>query len=59
LLKQSKIVSPKVGKGKDKLAYIRNVLTDAYPQITDIWATIEKIISATVALYNSTGVFKK
>lgn len=50
---------PEGGKGKDKLAFIRNVLTDAYPQISDMWSIIEKIIASTVALYNATGVFKK
>jgi hypothetical protein len=50
---------PEGGKGKDKLAFIHTVLTDACPQIADIWLTVEKIITSTVALYNATGVFKK
>lgn len=50
---------PESGKGKDKLAFIRSVLTEAYPQISELWGIIEKIIASTVALYNATGVFKK
>jgi hypothetical protein len=50
---------PEGGKGKDKLAYIRDVLTDLIPQVSDMWNIVEKIISSTVTLYNTTGVFKK
>lgn len=50
---------PEGGKGKDKLTFVRNVLTDAYPQIVDMWSIVEKIIAATVTLYNTTGIFKK
>jgi len=50
---------PEGGKGKDKLEFIQNVLTETYPQISNIWTTIEKVINSSVALFNATGVFKK
>lgn len=50
---------PEGGKGKDKLEFIQNVLTETYPQIANIWTTIEKVINSAVALFNATGVFKK
>ncbi len=45
--------------GKAKLEYVKNVLTAAYPQVVEIWNLVEKIITASVNLYNATGIFKK
>jgi hypothetical protein len=50
---------PQSGKGNEKREYIKNVLTTVYPQVIEIWALVEKIINASVTLYNATGVFKK
>lgn len=49
---------PEGGKGKEKLEFVKEVLTSSYPQVTDIWNIVEKIISSAVTLYNATGVFK-
>jgi hypothetical protein len=50
---------PEGGKGKNKIEYIHQVLTASYPPIIEIWETLERIITATVSLFNATGVFKK
>ena len=50
---------PEGGKGKEKLEFVKNALTAAYPQITEMWGTVEKIIGAAVTLFNTTGKFKK
>lgn len=50
---------PESGKGKEKLEFVKNILTTTYPQVVDIWGMVEKIINAAVNLYNTTGVFKK
>lgn len=50
---------PETGKGKEKLEFLKNVLTTAYPQVVEIWGMVEKIVTAAVTLYNATGTFKK
>lgn len=50
---------PEQGQGKAKLAFIRDVLEDSFPDVKNIWDLVEKIISSAVTLYNTTGVFKK
>lgn len=50
---------PETGKGKEKLEFVKNVLSTAYPQVVEIWGIVEKIITASVNLYNATGVFNK
>lgn len=59
LIKSIETQIPVSGKGKEKLEFVKNALTIAYPQIVEIWGTIEKIIAAAVTLYNATGIFKK
>jgi len=50
---------PETGKGKEKLQFVKNVLTTAYPQVVEIWGMVEKIITAAVTLYNATRSFQK
>lgn len=50
---------PETGKGKEKLEFVKNVITTVYPQVVEMWGMVEKIISAAVTLYNATGTFKK
>lgn len=50
---------PQTGKGKEKLEFVKNVITTAYPQVVEMWGMVEKMISAAVTLYNATGTFKK
>jgi phage-related minor tail protein len=50
---------PASGMGKEKLEFVKNVLSTAYPQVVEIWGMVEKIIAASVTLFNATGAFKK
>jgi len=50
---------PESGKGKEKLEFVKNVLTTAYPQVVEIWGMVEKIVAAAVTLYNATRSFQK
>lgn len=53
---------PEGGQGKEKLEFIKsilNALSEAYPSILNVSSIIEKIVSYSVSLYNTTGVFKK
>jgi hypothetical protein len=59
MIKAVEAAIPEEGKGKDKLAFIRESLTTVYPDIVNVWGMVEKIITSAVALYNNTGVFKK
>ena len=48
---------PETGKGKEKLEFVKNVLTTVYPQVVEIWGMVEKIVSASVNLYYATRCF--
>jgi len=50
---------PSEGKGKEKLALIRETMTTAYSGVAEIWPVVEKIISTIVATCNTVGAFKK
>lgn len=50
---------PETGKGKEKLEFVKNVLTTVYPQVVEIWGMVEKIVTASVNLYNATRSFQK
>lgn len=50
---------PTEGKGKEKLQFIKEVLSSTYPQVIEVWSVVEKVIASAVSLYNATGVFKK
>lgn len=57
LIKVIEAAIPQNGAGKAKIEFLRTVLTEAIPNIQEIWGTVEKIVSAAVKLYNTTGVF--
>lgn len=59
LVKAIEAQIPEGGQGKAKLDFIQTVLTQAYPQIVDIWGMVEKIVSSAVTLYNATRSFQK
>lgn len=59
IIKSIETQIPQSGKGKEKLEFVKNVLTTVYPQVVDIWGMVEKIIAASVTLFNATGIFKK
>ena len=58
LVKSIENAIPASGKGKEKLEFAKSILDSAIPNIETIWSSIEKIISATVAVMNKTGLFK-
>jgi predicted ATPase len=47
------------GSGKEKLEAVENMLSAAYEGITDLWPSIESIISVIVSVFNSNGTFDK
>lgn len=55
---------PEAGKGKDKLAMVRELLQVAYEATGDIgesfeslWPILQSVVDRIVALFNRTGVF--
>lgn len=50
---------PEGGVGREKLAFVRELLEFAIPDASANWDLIEKMISCVVALFNRTGVFKQ
>lgn len=58
LIKAIENAIPASGKGKEKLEFSKSVLDSAIPDIESIWAALEKIITATVAVMNKTGLFR-
>ncbi len=45
------------GLGAEKLAAVRKIIEATFEGASEIWPTIEKVISVLVGLFNSTGVF--
>lgn len=55
---------PGAGAGEQKLAAVREILESVTEfaggeAISQIWPTLQKVISSLVALFNKTGVFGK
>lgn len=50
---------PLAGKGGEKMAALREVLTVADGAVDALWPTIEKVVGVLVGLFNKTGVFGK
>lgn len=59
LIKTVEKLIPESGKGKEKLAYVRNIIETASPDLMNAWESIEKIIGISVSMFNTLGVFKK
>uniref|UniRef100_A0A6C0JVN6 Uncharacterized protein n=1 Tax=viral metagenome TaxID=1070528 RepID=A0A6C0JVN6_9ZZZZ len=56
---------PVEGKGKDKLELVKNVLQTTFETsnqslelFQDVWPTLQSVISAVVATFNTLGIFK-
>ena len=58
LIKSIEEALPEAGFGKDKLAAVRKIIEATFEGASEIWPTLEKVISVLVALFNKTGVFK-
>lgn len=50
---------PEPGMGKEKLQLVEQTMTIAYDGVSEIWPTVQAIITKIVDVFNSTGVFKK
>jgi len=48
---------PQSGAGADKLALIKTIMTETYAATTELWPTLEAIISAVVSFANKIGAF--
>jgi len=49
---------PGTGKGEQKLAAIRDIISATSNGATEMWPIIEKTISVLVGLFNKTGQFR-
>lgn len=59
LIKALEVAIPEGGKGKEKLAFIKDTLLEIEPDMVKIWGHLEFIITRAVALFNATGLFRK
>ena len=59
LIKIVEKMIPESGSGKEKLAYVRNIIELTEPALIDSWDVVEKIINTSVSLFNALGIFKK
>ena len=50
---------PESGKGKDKLAMVRQMLEVSYAGIAELWPALEKVIGVMVSTFNQLKVFSK
>jgi len=50
---------PGSGQGEQKLAAIREIIEATHEQAAILWPTLERVVSALVAVFNRTGVFAK
>jgi len=65
-IKMAEQVCSGAGLGKEKLELVRSIVEAAYGNSTDIaksfdaiWPSLQKAISAVVAIFNKTGEFSK
>lgn len=59
IIKTVEAAFPLPGAGKEKLALVRGILGATYEGLTEIWPTIETIISRVVEFANAIGAFRK
>lgn len=52
-------VMPESGMGKEKLEFVREMLTKAHDGVTEAWPSIESVVGVIVKYLNQWGVFKK
>ncbi len=50
---------PESGRGKEKLALVRDILSEVYEGLGDIWPKLEKVVELFVRFANSVGLFHK
>lgn len=59
MVKAVEAALPESGKGPEKLAAVKLMLSEAIEDIEAKWPQIEKIVNILVWIYNQRGVFKK
>lgn len=50
---------PQSGIGEQKLQLVKDILSEAYTNITEMWGSIEAIVSIIVSFANKIGAFTK
>ena len=50
---------PQSGIGSEKLQLLKDILSQAYSSITEMWGSIEAIVSVIVSFANKIGAFNK
>lgn len=58
-VKEIENMFPETGTGKQKLEFVKNVLTTTDDSLKENWPLIEKLIGYVVGFFNSTGKFSK
>lgn len=59
LIKDIETVIPQGGQGAAKLAAVRGIMESSYDGFSEVWPSLEKVISTLINLFNTTGLFKK
>lgn len=50
---------PAADAGKAKLTLVKDIMTTAHAEITEMWPTIELMVASIVKFANTVGLFKK
>ena len=58
IIKKLEEVMPESGQGAKKLEMLREILAEVYPNIMEMWDSIEKIVGVIVGLFNRNKVFE-
>ncbi len=59
IIKKVEDVLPDGGKGKEKLALVKDIISEAYDGVSEIWPALESIVAKFVEFANTVGLFKK
>ncbi len=59
VVKKAEEVLPLPGMGKEKLALVKDIMSEAYDGLNEIWPKLEQIIARFVEFANKVGIFKK
>lgn len=59
LLKEIEEVIPQGGQGAAKLIAVRGIMEATYDGVSEIWPSLEKVITVLINLFNTSGVFAK
>lgn len=57
IIRKLEEILPENNKGAEKLAMLRQIVSEVYPEIMKVWGTIEKVVAVLVRLFNEKEVF--